>query len=137
MLLCVGVLCLIPSFNEVESSCGNPWAFGGRRWGAEVVGGGCRESRREVVAKVCVLVAVCGVGGDGVPEPGDLALKAFDGCVGRCSVEFGGSFRFHGASSFDPEFGDHQSVVGVQSCRVVCGDVLEASPPLSAADEEV
>ena len=115
LLLCVGVLCLIPSFNEVESGCGDPWAFGGRRWGAEVVGGGCRESRREVVAEGCVLVAVGGVGGDGVPESGDLSLKAFDGCVVGFSVEFGGSLGFLGASSLDPKCGDHQSVVGVQS----------------------
>ena len=115
LLLCVGVLCLIPSFDEVESGCGDPWAFGGRRWGAEVVGGGCRESRREVVAEVCVLVAVCGVGGDGVPKSRDLASTAFDGCVGRFSVEFGGSLGFLRASSLDPKFGDHQSVIGIQS----------------------
>ena len=115
MLLCVGVLCLVPSFNEVEGSCGNPGAFGGRRRGAQVCGGGSREARREVIAEVCVLVAVCGVGGDGVPESGDLSLEAFNGCVGWFSVEFGGSLRFHGASSFDPEFGDHQSVIGIQS----------------------
>ena len=53
--------------------------------------------------------------GGGVPESGDLFLKCFFCFLVWFSVEFGGSLRFHGASSFDPEFGDHQSVIGIQS----------------------
>ena len=52
-------------------------------------------------------------------------------------MNLGGWSALSGLAPFDPECGCDQSVVGVQACRMVCGDVLEASPPLSAANEQV
>ena len=63
-----------------------------------------------------------------------------EGCnivVGWITVEFGGLLAHSGLSPFYPNRRCDQSVVGVEPCGVVSCDVMEASPPWSAANEQV
>ena len=83
-----------------------------------------------VVVDVCVYVEV-------VEKSVKSRLEGEDIVVCGFAVEFGGLLARPRLSSFYPDVRCDQSVVGVQSCRMVCGDVLKASSPLSAADEEV
>ena len=83
-----------------------------------------------------VVVKVCGY----LQVVGKFVKSRLEGCnvvVGGITVEFGGMLAHSGLSPFHPNRRCYKSVVGVEPCGVVSCDVMEASPPLSAANEQV